>query len=281
MTSDEGADSEAARRKVLTILNKGGYALEMRVAEQLRKADAALVTQSQYYPDPETNKPREIDVVGYFAGQSSEESRRWIHLFLVIECKSKPAPWVIFDGGKANSNDPVVNLIVTPTFLAPTEGREHTDVWKEIEADLTTAPSGLRPPRVLFTPTQYGRGSGIVEARESETRGGPTDKAWAAVKGAVSAARGISDDFRASDPEGRVEFSKPFFIAWFPVVVTSGKLYRSWLNEAGEMDLAEIDRGSISIPTTRSDQYTRCIVVTEAGLGALLEEVQATLAVLS
>lgn len=281
MTTGQGTDGEAARKKVLAILSKGGYALEMRVAEQLRRANASMVNQSQYYPDPETSKPREIDVVGYWTNPSSDDVRRWIHIFLVIECKSKPVPWVIFDGGRPDNNDPVVNLAVTPTFLAPTEGRQYADVWKEIEADLTTAPNGLRPQRVLFTPTQYGVGSGIVEARDNETRGGPTDKAWAAVKGAASAARGISDDLKASDPSGRVEFPKPFFVAWFPVVVTSGKLYRSWLNEEGEMDLAEIDRGSISIPTTRSDQYTRSIVVTETGLDSLLGEIQATLAVLS
>lgn len=74
-------------------LKAQGYPLEMYVAS-IFNSQGFRVRQSTFYHDPETDLPREIDVVatkGLFIGED------YAHIIFVIECKvSKKKPWIIF-----------------------------------------------------------------------------------------------------------------------------------------------------------------------------------------
>jgi hypothetical protein len=73
-------------------LAKQGYPLEMAVAGAFRAAGFE-VAQSTFYTDPETDKPREIDVV---ASKDRMDEESWLRVTFVLECKSgKDHPWVL------------------------------------------------------------------------------------------------------------------------------------------------------------------------------------------
>jgi hypothetical protein len=74
--------------KVREWLEKQGYSLEMEAASEFRKVGFE-VTQSSYYIDPETAKPREIDVEAI-----SGSSLGFVDVRFFI-CKSSDKPWVL------------------------------------------------------------------------------------------------------------------------------------------------------------------------------------------
>src|ERR1700682_737273 len=77
-------------------LRREGYPFEMRVAQSFRKA-GFHITQSDYYTDPETNTPREIDVVATV--QRSTKDNLIFRIMFLIECKSSTdKPWLLFCG---------------------------------------------------------------------------------------------------------------------------------------------------------------------------------------
>jgi len=78
-----------------------GYPLEMATGREFEKA-GFWVSQGEYYKDPETNKPREVDIIAGITETPSSKSFR-IKLLFVVECKSskKDKPWVLFSRGKA------------------------------------------------------------------------------------------------------------------------------------------------------------------------------------
>jgi len=85
--------ASSLKAKLRDWLRTQGYPLEMAVASAFRR-NGLLVAQSEYYRDPDTHLPREIDVVVY---RDSQLGNYALRLMLVVECKaSKDKPWVLF-----------------------------------------------------------------------------------------------------------------------------------------------------------------------------------------
>jgi hypothetical protein len=79
--------------KIKEWLDKQGYPLEMKVAKALHE-NGFHPLQSNYYRDPETEKYREIDVVGQVAYTYKHHN---IIFQLIIECKNNLSkPWITF-----------------------------------------------------------------------------------------------------------------------------------------------------------------------------------------
>jgi hypothetical protein len=79
--------------KIRSWLDEQGYPLEMRVARAFRQA-GFRVFQSDYYRDPQTDNPREIDVVAYADAHIDDLLLR---IQFIIECKSsRSKPWLVF-----------------------------------------------------------------------------------------------------------------------------------------------------------------------------------------
>lgn len=87
--------SEEAVKKWLV---ESGYPLEMEVANAFQRAGFS-VSQSDFYVDPDTEEPREIDVTAEVR-HIVAESDHWSYFVLNVECKkSSGKPWVLFLGG--------------------------------------------------------------------------------------------------------------------------------------------------------------------------------------
>lgn len=81
--------------KVAAWIAKQGFPLEMKVAEILGEA-GIHADHYRVYEDLETQKSREIDVMGYF-----DHEKLSVHL--VFECKhSKDKPWILFSTARKN-----------------------------------------------------------------------------------------------------------------------------------------------------------------------------------
>lgn len=250
--------------KVRTWLAGTGYPLEFRVAEAARAHSPHWIDQSRYYADPVTRKMRETDVVVQWVGQ-----RRQVYAttVLAIECKSKPRPWIVFDNNRIE-NDPVARLdwaLYKATNRHDANGDPIVDPDPAVATFVDTEKSLFRMSRV---------GTGIVSAfpKKDESQNNGWDPAWEAVQAAVSAAHGVNDDMIVSSP-GSFQLVR---IAVFPVVVTSGRLFRAFLGSNGELDVEATDRAELLVRREHSEMLTRCLVVTELGLEALLAEAAVT-----
>ncbi len=75
-----------------------GYPLEMEVAMAFQRGKFD-VSQSDYYVDPDTEEPRELDVTAELVIDQLGESDHWGNIVLHVECKrSTGKPWVLFLG---------------------------------------------------------------------------------------------------------------------------------------------------------------------------------------
>ena len=81
--------------KVQEWLEKTGFPLEMAAAAALRRA-GFFVRQSSTYPDAQTDKGREIDVVA-----SDSDWLGDLETAFVIECKASRKPWVVLRSADA------------------------------------------------------------------------------------------------------------------------------------------------------------------------------------
>lgn len=239
---------------VTKALARSGYPLEMRVANVARMHRPNYVHQSRYYVDPASGKIRETDVLVCWMSHFRDPrdgSGAWTATYLAIECKSKPAPWVIFDDGEGLTDDPELRLDLAVTQ----EGPSSVFLRQMLE---------VRPaPGTLFAPSRIGTGIAEPTNKNSET-----NPAWSAVQSAVSAAHGfISDVDRSPDADA----GEPVHILVQPVVVTSGALCRAYLDASGELTVEEVERAELTVRPTEDARLTRCLVVTETHVDELMQ----------
>jgi len=262
----EGEDDSASADlsdKVRTWLAGTGFPLEFRVADAARSHMPHWLEQSRYFTDPTTGKVRETDVVVQWVGESGQV---FANITLVIECKSKPQPWVVFDNNLVD-NDARARLDWS-VFWAT----ERENLYGAIVDDgVPTVSSYVDVEKTLFRMSRLGTGIVSALGNEESRRGGGADGAWEAVQAAVAAAHGVGKDMTAN-ATGRFDKVR---IAVFPVVVTSGRLFRAYLS-GGQLDVEEVRRAEILVRRGSEPAMTRCFVVTEPGLSALLAEAAAT-----
>ncbi len=103
---------------VLNALTRSGYPLEMRVAALARRSGANAVEQSRFYEDLASQKIREIDVVATWLASNGPNAHGQVSL--VIECKDKPRPWVLFDSDDGLEANPysLFSLLAEPPKIA-------------------------------------------------------------------------------------------------------------------------------------------------------------------
>lgn len=85
--------SASMQNRVASWLKDQGYPLEMAVA-RIARAVGFDVSQSDYYIDPESEVPREIDLMLNLQGYDQRFSPKYS---IFVECKSsRDKPWIIF-----------------------------------------------------------------------------------------------------------------------------------------------------------------------------------------
>lgn len=245
--------------KVSEWLTKTGYPLEMRVAQLARKAGPMWVDQSRNYYDASSGKVRETDVV---VAWGQRQARGGSVVVLTIECKSKPAPWVVFDDGQPPTMD-------ASWHLDDAAQRTATDELGNFRR--ISLRHGARTSDTLLKPSYVGLSAVEVTFERPVDRNG----AWDAIRAAVSAAHGVLAEFDAQ----QIQTTGGNIVA-FPVVVTTGRLFRSYL-EDGEMRLQEADRLEVRVRMGERLDQTRCLIVTEEALPQLLADAAKTPAALT
>jgi hypothetical protein len=239
-------------------LKKSGYPLEMRVAATMRAHRAYDARHSRPYVDPTTSLIRETDVVGLWVASPP----RWVYVYLVVECKSSPKPWVVFDDGEGLSDDPERRLEMAVSGEFPAPGR----FLARVEDD-----NGLH--KTLLAPSRIGTSVTAITGQKPDAN--TPNPAWSAVQAAVSAARGFQADIDTENPVGATKETYVGVLT-FPVVVTTGGLYRSWLDAGNELQVEAVDRAEVTVRPTTVPNLTRCLIVTEAGLPDLCQQARET-----
>jgi hypothetical protein len=227
------AKHQDIKTKLRDWLSTQGYPLEMRVAQEFQSSDF-IVTQSQYYLDPETSKQREIDVVARKDGE-------WFDYFLLdvqfaISCKNATKrPWVVFSSETKYSSGVLEGAFVPSTAGALFKKR----LWG------TTDYTSLR---LLKAPVRRG-----YSVTEGFTTG--VDVPFQAIMSATKYADSVASATNLQkDPPGE----KPAVYASLvcPVVIIAGNLFEAYLDVDGSLQVCEIQRTSLrwGYPLSNSGQ---------------------------
>lgn len=233
--------------KVRQWLDQGGYPLEMRVARALNDA-GFTVRQSAYYEAATASGgiAREVDVLGWRATGTSSP-------LLVVECKSKPEPWVLFIGEPAIEDvpEPLAERLFTYMLGEPLPG-----AWPTAEA-----------PLLELQPTW---GHSLVAM---STTNNARDSAHDAVRQVISAANGVLGGVDADSAYGTVAF---------PVIVTSGALAAVRLGADGQaINIDQVNRVQLRrVDPAASARPFLIDIITEDALQEYAKDAYATFAAL-
>lgn len=236
--------------RILQWLSEHGYPLEMRVARSLA-ASGFTVTQSHYFTDYESGKPREIDVLGRIYGFIEPKDRIAIaelETFVTIECKSSQKPWIVFCETKANP-------------------------WNIQKAICNKGGDELlrRASEAVYKTELHSRairaGHGCVQAF-----GGKDDLAYSALMSALKAAEAKANEYMQIEIHLATDMPHVSESAVaIPVVAITAPLFECSLDDMGEPKLRSVLHSSIAFrypsSSDRGTDGTIVHIVTEEGWG--------------
>jgi hypothetical protein len=245
MASD---NDDELRRKVPDWLKNQGYPLEMEVARAFLKAGFRTL-QSEYYEDPETKTPREIDVV---ADDQDEIAGCLVRLTVCTECKvSKGKPWILLTSKETSLAAPARVAQRAASAL----GRKFLRSVAQSKAYQSLRLFQL-PPRPAY---------GLMQALTTGS-----DLAYAACMSAAKAtAAMLAEADTANRPQGGV------LEIVVPAIVIDGRLFESFLKESGEMVVNEVSEGTLVWRNSLvRAPHTIIRVITTPYLPQFIQEVQ-------
>ena len=230
--------------KVRKWIDESGYGLEMRAASLFRQAGLPTI-QGEFYLDPESGVPRETDIHVYEPHGITYDQAS---VSVVAECKRTSKPWVLFST------------------------QRQFDSTASVEQRLTT-PSGARVLKALASqaavqqlslfqlPTHLGYS--LVAAsldKADKDRDGGGDRAYSGLLSVTTAAGAI------------LEKNRGFAAMAWPLLVLEGQLLQAVLNQQGDIDVTQIDRGILAWRNPRLGHHVFVMIVTEAGLSQLVPD---------
>lgn len=214
--------------KVLEWIKKTGFALELEAASAFRAAGFE-VRQSFTYPDPQSDKGREIDVLAQVP-----DIMGIIEIYFVLECKASSKPWVVLA-----SESTLENYSRLSAFAITSEAAREAIAKKIISND-----SGK--PNYLQRSSRCGYGF-------RQAFGSNDDAAYAATIGALKACSGLVKD-RITPTIPRLAFA-------FPVIVVDSPLFECSLKGDGELHLQEVEESDFLCSAYIPDVVGCCIKV--------------------
>jgi hypothetical protein len=247
--------SDELVKKVTDWLDGQGFPLEMRVARAFFGRDF-YVSLSEIYEDPDTSKPREIDVL---ASRSHVVSGVSFEFLFTVECKfSRKKPWVTLSS-------------IGPRRIAPTlsfHARVASTIGEMLLQELSSLRAVESSPLFSLGPRPA---HGVVEAFRDSNEDTPF-KALNAAYHAARAAASHLDHVRT--PAG----NKQFVAIVFPLVVLDGRLFDAYLDQEASLKVEE--RGWQVVVTKRigrSPFYSILHLVTEAALPEFLDQASSSI----
>lgn len=213
--------------KIIDWLKTTGFPLEMEAASAFRAAGFD-VRQSATFPDPQSDKGREIDVLA-----QDPDIIGVIEISFVIECKSSSKPWVVFTSDDALSG---YNRLLA--FGITSESA------RKVLADRISNLPLLG--RYIKRPAQGGYGFRQALGKES-------DPAYTAAIGALKACHGVA--------QNRISSSIPHLAFAFPVIVIDSPLFECSRKQDGELDLIAVSNSEFLFSAHIPDYIGCCVKV--------------------
>ena len=225
--------------KVLEWVNKTGFPLEMETAAAFRSAGFEI-RQSYTYPDPQSDKGREIDVLAV-----DPDIRGVIEISIVLECKASSKPWVIL-----TSEDALANYNRLFAFAVTSEAARRVLANK--------LPDFGRLEPYIKKSSQGGYGFRQVFSNEN-------DAAYTAAIGVMKACAGISRE--------KYESKMPRLSFAFPVIVVDSPLFECSLAHNGNVTIKKVIQSEFLFSAHIPDQIGSCIrVITKESLSTFAKE---------
>ncbi len=218
-------------QKVLEWVKKTGFPLEMEAAAAFRDAGFEI-RQSYSYPDPQSDKGREIDVLAIdpdFIGV--------IEVSFVLECKSSKKPWVVL-----TSEDALANYNRLFAFAVTSEAAKKSLVSR-------LPKFGTLEPYI--SRSSHG-GYGFRQAFSENN-----DSAYATAIGVIKACAGAARD--------RKESKIPCLSFVFPIIVVDSPLFECSLKNDGDLKLKEVEESEFLFSARIPDHVGTCIRVIKKG----------------
>ncbi|MEV6387449.1 hypothetical protein [Nocardia xishanensis] len=252
-------------------LKNTGYPLEMRVGSIFRRQTNLFCQHGSSYADPITGTIRTTDIrAGQGIRPSLIDRGQEFELFVdfYIECKARPAPWIIFVDRLNNvargvdSFSPELTFWYNPHTIDDEDLSDYLDFVNR-DGDIREA-SKLLDPRELV-------GYEICEKRKEDRSN--LDPAFAAVRQAASAAIALTCSRPTDDGDQTPNVG-------FPVLVTGGLLFEAWMDENENLQVAQVDRSRVMVTIGSNFGPTLVHVVTESGIEEFARDCAVTAAVL-
>lgn len=213
---------EPSAVEIETALSKTGYLLEHRVAKILRNHNPKPeVTIGAAYPDPESGKSREIDVLAEFyeAVERKPDISVMVTITLIIECKNNSSPFVLIgDHGQESPWPRDLMVISFDPFALGFSNKKYSKI--EYEAKLNRIP-GL-PSGKDFTGRQLLRLN-----RQGGDWKADNNAIYDSILYPLAKASQFHMDYLEREAEDNPEehWQYPGIRIILPVVVTSGPIY--------------------------------------------------------
>ena len=244
----ENQNNAPLSQRVKDWIEEQGYSLEMRVAKTFRNA-GFNVSQFKHFVDQESQSVRPVDVVATIPKVVANTE---VSIQLFIECKySTEQPWVILT---------TTQRFGKFKFFSRVLQHKHPSSWKSI-----TNLQGRLVGRILVALDNKNEIPALLSIRNAGylvkrvlVNDRKNDVAYQATVQ-------VSKSVEAQDAENELLYSKiledmvlyedivheeinfPLTII-FPIIVINGSLFESYLGENDEMQVAEVDYGTVFVP---------------------------------
>jgi len=281
--------------KVKEWLEIQGHSLEMRIAKKFGE-NGFTVSQFEHYVDQETKAVRQIDVV---ASLSKRIGNSLITVNLIIECKyAKSKPWVIlltqkkldkfaFFSRQLQGNHPSAWKTI-PTLQGRLIGCLLQSINRLQEIDkFAVEPAGYSVLETRFDskykpdPNQLDYAfEAIVQVSKSvEAHDAQNEVIFINSTRAYEESMGIDTGFRKIE-ESTERLSLDLSLA-IPVILISGVLFESHLDNTNEISVSEISNGFVLTPYKRHEtrvdssvSLSPIIIVTENNLDTFIPKIR-------
>jgi hypothetical protein len=239
--------SDELSKKIRRWLGEQGYPLEMQVAQAFREAGFYPVSSSEYYPDPDEAKEREIDVI---AAMRTTIAGVIFQIAYTVECKSsKDSPWVCFC--TAGNQDRDLLGVGFAARYATVQGR---DLINEIASNADESTN------LLFS-IPKNHAYGVINALKNGV-----DLPYRAISASRKGAQALVafyDRRQANDRTWTVCIA-------FPLVVVDAPVFNCHMNKTGEIELSQTDFQTV-LRTGFDTFYSAVEIVAASKLKAFLK----------
>lgn len=237
---------------ILKWLRDKGFPSELQVGHVLREGGWS-VSHARWYLDPETQKPRELDIHATIS-QAGNEPRGFASVALAVECKSSEKAWVAFSANRKPPPEIIRHAIVAVDPCS-------TDALLVADVRRVARPA-------LFDPASD-IGHGIVKAHSDNRSGDPTSP-YSALRSVVNATLALGQETEGFVAE--VKASASVAQVTVPLLVLDGILYQYSLQDDATESLVTIDWTSVALSMPNSSRTVAIHVVTKPHLATWLRD---------